>query len=1202
MSQPPTEEEIEQLSHILSLLEITFSSKDSNQIKKVQDELKTISSNLPVFTNLLIKCLLISSIKGKPISLDLHKSVTIYLRNIILKNSSLLKVDEIYQILKNFTSIMFSWEKNVNLTNSIITMIFQNIISFLLSLEIMKENAKIVESLFIDVSKIILDQNSPYVNEKNILITCDKILDLSKSLMTTQNINYDLYEKILNQYFFPIVNKILGFAKNYINLENNIFNNNYLSILKKLFDYFYNILAHFSTLSEQKRNVNISFFKNYMKIYYELLSLNPPLDHQTLKKFEKPNPIIVFNVNEDNCKEINIVKAKIIELISYLTQNLFSISNDLEIKKKVNENHDNDIVSFIINIIKLIVKCFEDILSNKEKYFYVRDYELEVSDEENSIYVLLYDLCVFLARALIREPFKNIIRKDIKLFLLNILLPLFSTNDTERNSIENDFDTYHDYFNDIIEEFKLKNIRASGMFLINKICYFFGDENNFILSYILELFNYTINDGKIDNKANYNIYLENKGKFMIDKLDNKTKIDLFFLVILLLRDRISENILIKNHLRDLLLKNQEILHQINSLEIKIKICKMYSVFIPILFKEEDNINLSQKKNLVNNDNNNDNNDINVPKENDVKKNSLSIEHYNFIKKAFEYLLSNISQNILDNSNKDKSNYFQSLSHSAADTISKLIEEFKETTNEENDEENRISKNEKNAVFEYISKSLGEHFKMIINLIIYIDNPSFYNLIDYVLEKIKPKDRKDVFICLNNITQKFINDYKNREDNSNEIFILEYFKIITDFLKGENKLNRNDKQEIELFENILNKIYECVDINNLENFDENDGFYDMVEEYIILVEYINEKSLLIFKKILTIIKKDKICNNSIFSFLCIFLKYLPKTNNLDQNIKSEIIKEIIEIIKFSLTLEDEIYNNSVKHGLLLILKLFNISINVIPNNILQDLLIRSMKSLSPITKKEFLEGDYTEKMVINQIVLSNISLGLIFRPIDTYKILFSKISTNDKNETKKNDENNKENKDNYNPYLAWFINLIITDIGAATTDYIILLNKCIILGLCSLFKEKYCLEQFNNDMNLKVLLIQILGKLIEKHRNQQKDQMNKIMKKETNCNFIGESEFEEEEDEEEDEELEDIKDIIQEILSENNNIKNADEFKYFNEVINDLKISDNKTYQVLNESFKGKLEDLLKLRNININYKGKEFKVPRKTVKILQKKK
>ena len=93
MSQPTTIEETDQLYYILSLLEVTYSSKDTDKIKTAQDQLQTFSSNLPVFTNLLFKSLLITSIKEKAISLELHKSVVIYLRNIILKNSGALKAE-----------------------------------------------------------------------------------------------------------------------------------------------------------------------------------------------------------------------------------------------------------------------------------------------------------------------------------------------------------------------------------------------------------------------------------------------------------------------------------------------------------------------------------------------------------------------------------------------------------------------------------------------------------------------------------------------------------------------------------------------------------------------------------------------------------------------------------------------------------------------------------------------------------------------------------------------------------------------------------------------------------------------------------------------------------------------------------------------------------------------------------------------------
>jgi hypothetical protein len=90
------------------------------------------------------------------------------------------------------------------------------------------------------------------------------------------------------------------------------------------------------------------------------------------------------------------------------------------------------------------------------------------------------------------------------------------------------------------------------------------------------MFNYTINSGNIQNsELNYNIYLENKDKFMIDKLGEETKLDFFLLLILLLVEQIDKNTLIKNHLKKLLIENQEKMNKIESLSIKIKICKMY---------------------------------------------------------------------------------------------------------------------------------------------------------------------------------------------------------------------------------------------------------------------------------------------------------------------------------------------------------------------------------------------------------------------------------------------------------------------------------------------------------------------------------------------------------------------------------------------------------------------------------------------------
>ena len=1217
MTQPQTDEK-EQILKILSLLEDTYSCNDSAKVKSSQEQLQTLSEDFQLFTSLLYKSLLLSNVNGKQISLDLHKSVVIYLRNILLKKSNDLDPGIIFESLKSIIQLFFSWQNNINLNNNTITIILQNIVSFLLSIKSITDIPKYIESLLSDISKLFLEEKTEYTSESNILITCEKVISLTASLLTSKSINSNNYENLINNYFLPMVDKIFSLGEKYINTQMNIYNESYCLIIKNLYDEFYIIFTYLnSTLKNDKfSQICIEIFKRYWKYSYELIQLCPPLNEENAKIFEKPNPIIALNVKE--LEYINIMKSRVIQLMSYTIQSICSISNDLDFinQQKENKNNedddedesedeifpqknksitDKDLASYIINMIKLTVSCFEDLLSNKEKYFLVRNYDMEINSKEKGINIILYELCVFLTRALIRQPFKNTFKKDIKLFLLNVLFPLFSTNETEKNSIDKDFEAYHSYISDITDEFKIKNFRTSGMFLISKICEFYGDERNFILSFSLEMFNYTMNSGNIpNNELNYNVYLENKDKFKLDKLDDETKIDFFLLLMLLLGNQIDKNILIRNHLKKLLIGNQEKLHQIQSLPIKIKICKIYSYFIPLLFKNEQNTNRNNilQKQLEEDANN---------KNNEIDKNKIVIE-CKFIQNAIDYLLKNIGQNIVQNNQlAENKNYSQSLSHIAAESLSHLINSFKEEIYDEEDDQdgdNINIKNDYSSVNNYISKTLSDNIKIIINLILIIDNPSFYNLIDYVMEYIKAEDRQDIFLCLKNITEKFIKDFDKEIKDESKPYILQYFKILSSFLKGVNKLNKNDANEIKLFEEILDKIFDIIDIKKLENFEFNDELINTMRDYIQITEFINNKSVIVLKCILPILNKDKTFNSNAFSFLTTFMKYMTKPNNLPKNINMELIEEIIKIIKLSFTFKDEIYDESIKNVLLLTLKIFNMSIMEIPDNTFKELLLLSINSFTPFTKEDLYLDNMTEKSIINQLCLCNISLGFIFRPQDTYKIIFEQ--NNNSNDDKSKDENNNDNnKKNSHPTLNLYFNLLLTIISIPNNNCIILLYKCIILGLCSMLKENYCKQKINENQNMRLFLLQSFVKLVEKHKKEQVDQLNKLMKRETDCNFI-EEEKEEEDEEDEDDDIEEVKNLAQEILDANENIKNADEYRFFSEVIKDIKNNDIEAFKLLNNNFRGKLEELLFVRNVNISYKGKQYNVPRKTVRIVKK--
>ena len=113
-----------------------------------------------------------------------------------------------------------------------------------------------------------------------------------------------------------------------------------------------------------------------------------------------------------------------------------------------------------------------------------------------------------------------------------------------------------------------------------------------------------------------------------------------------------------------------------------------------------------------------------------------------------------------------------------------------------------------------------------------------------------------------------------------------------------------------------------------------------------------------------------------------------------------------------------------------------------------------------------------------------------------------------------------------------------------------------------------------------------------------------MKKETNCNFVNENNEEDEEEEEEDfsEDEDEFNSDIEKALKGNDNINNSDEFKFFSDVIKNIKENEQDVYQyIINRVDKGgrAVEDLFHVRNIKIKYNNREFTVPRKTVKIIR---
>ena len=143
-------------------------------------------------------------------------------------------------------------------------------------------------------------------------------------------------------------------------------------------------------------------------------------------------------------------------------------------------------------------------------------------------------------------------------------------------------------------------------------------------------------------------------------------------------------------------------------------------------------------------------------------------------------------------------------------------------------------------------------------------------------------------------------------------------------------------------------------------------------------------------------------------------------------------------------------------------------NLNPNlseDILKFLLLESLKNYN--TNKELSELD-CEVSNINELVLANISLGFIYKPELTFKILKSE---------KVNEETG------YSTLFEKNVAIMYNYLNIKYNEYDILLNKCIILGLCGLFSNQFCLEKLGDNKNMKLILLQLFYKFVFIHKRE-----------------------------------------------------------------------------------------------------------------------
>ena len=287
--------------------------------------------------------------------------------------------------------------------------------------------------------------------------------------------NENNFEKIINTYYFGVLDIVFNNVPKYINPEKNMFSEDYLIILDELIEDMYlnmNNLGKIESIDKVKYlEVYSNMFKKYGKIIYELIKIQLPLDEESKHVFIIQNPIISFTLskNESLCSKINTMKSKCFQFISFSIQKI-----SIKLTNKSNTSfiiQDPSFIGLFVDLMKLVIKSLEDILSNKEKFLLIKTSKEGIFTSDSNYNYLLFQMFLYLTRCLIRDPIKKEFSSYINNFILNILFPLATFEESEKIFMEEDSETYNNYINDILYYFKFRNFRTCLCFLLKKILF-----------------------------------------------------------------------------------------------------------------------------------------------------------------------------------------------------------------------------------------------------------------------------------------------------------------------------------------------------------------------------------------------------------------------------------------------------------------------------------------------------------------------------------------------------------------------------------------------------------------------------------------------------------------------------------------------------------------------------------------------------------
>jgi hypothetical protein len=189
-----------------------------------------------------------------------------------------------------------------------------------------------------------------------------------------------------------IINIILERISYYIDDEKQLYNDDFIYLLTKSYDWLYMLLEKFKDKKgkEETRVKCSESLEVHSKYIMKLIQIYPSYNNNYEELYGKRNTIVVFMVDKKKSALINVMKTKIIQVFVVIIQAL-SFEN-----KEKNERYINkkELIDLVYIIIDLIIVDFKEIINNKNKYNDLLNF-LEAKDNNND-YIKEINMLVYI--------------------------------------------------------------------------------------------------------------------------------------------------------------------------------------------------------------------------------------------------------------------------------------------------------------------------------------------------------------------------------------------------------------------------------------------------------------------------------------------------------------------------------------------------------------------------------------------------------------------------------------------------------------------------------------------------------------------------------------------------------------------------------------------------------------------------------------